>query len=85
MTRAVKLSERLAYLICPVLRDEIAALRSGNTKVVLENQKLMDQLKIERERLARVASDIPFELAAQLSKPAREAVFSGRLALRDKK
>lgn len=35
---------RLAYWICPTLKDEIDALRSGNTKVLLENAKLLDRL-----------------------------------------
>lgn len=40
----VSLRERVVYLVCPWLRDEIEALRSGNTKVVLENQRLLDEL-----------------------------------------
>jgi hypothetical protein len=32
----------LAFLVCPVLRDEVAALQSGNTKVALENGRLLD-------------------------------------------
>lgn len=35
---------RLAFIICPDLRNEIVALRSGNTKLVLENQRLLDEL-----------------------------------------
>lgn len=36
--------ERIAYFVCPVLKEEVAALRSGNTRVVLENQRLLDRL-----------------------------------------
>lgn len=32
----------LAFLVCPDLRDEVHALQSGNTKVVLENGRLLD-------------------------------------------
>lgn len=38
-----RMRERIAFFICPTLKDEIAALRSGNTKVVLENARLMDE------------------------------------------
>lgn len=38
------LRRRIAFRICPDLRDEIAALQSGNTKVVLENERLLDRL-----------------------------------------
>lgn len=31
--------------LCPDIRDEIAALQSGNTKVVLENAKLLDEIE----------------------------------------
>lgn len=34
----------LAFLICPELKDELEALRSGNTKVVLGNGRLMDEI-----------------------------------------
>lgn len=34
----------LAFIICPDLRDEVAALQSGNIKVVLENARLLDEL-----------------------------------------
>jgi hypothetical protein len=40
----LKLKKRAAFFICPVLKDEIEALRDGNTKVVLENRKLLDRL-----------------------------------------
>lgn len=39
----MSLRERLAYWVCPNLKDEIAALRDGNTRVVLENQRLLDE------------------------------------------
>lgn len=32
----------LALKICPYLLDELSALRSGNTKLILENARLMD-------------------------------------------
>lgn len=34
----------MAFWLCPALRDEIAALQSGNTKVVLENGRLLDEV-----------------------------------------
>lgn len=39
-----RLRERIAYWICPWLKAEIDALRDGNTKVVLENGRLLDRL-----------------------------------------
>ncbi len=36
---------KLAFYICPSLRDEVHALQSGNTKVVLENGRLLDRLQ----------------------------------------
>jgi len=47
------LRERLAYLICPWLKAEIDALRSGNTKVVLENQKLLDRVANQQLKEAK--------------------------------
>ena len=35
---------KLALWICPALKAELSALRSGNTRVVLENSKLLDTI-----------------------------------------
>lgn len=45
----------LALRICPYLLDELGALRTGNTKVVLENERLMDEL--DRYRALTSAKD----------------------------
>jgi hypothetical protein len=34
--------QRIAFWVCPDLKAEIDALRSGNTKIVLENARLLD-------------------------------------------
>ena len=36
--------EYIAYLVCPALKAEIKALRDGNTRIVLENQRLLDKI-----------------------------------------
>jgi len=41
---------RIAFLICPALRDELEALRSGNTKQVLANGRLLDDLQEMRRQ-----------------------------------
>lgn len=44
---------KIAFWICPVLKSEVAALQSGNTKVVLENGRLLDEIaayRLERMR-----------------------------------
>lgn len=42
---------RIALWICPELKDELAALRAGNTKCVLENGRLHDQIeRVAHER-----------------------------------
>lgn len=46
--------ERVALWVCPVLRDELAALRSGNTKLVLEREALLDMY--ERAMVKEAAS-----------------------------
>lgn len=46
--------QRIAFWICPDLKAEIDALRSGNTKVVLENARLLDAAgALAREDAAR--------------------------------
>lgn len=39
---------KIAFLICPELRAEIAALQDGNTKVILENARLLDEIEARR-------------------------------------
>lgn len=38
------MKRRLALFICPDLRADIEALQSGNTKCVLENRELLDEI-----------------------------------------
>lgn len=47
---------RLAFWICPDLRAEVRALQEGNTKVVLENERLLDQIEGMK---ARYSGEIP--------------------------
>lgn len=42
----------LAFWICPVLRDEITALQSGNVKCVLERDHLRDVIQQMSEPMA---------------------------------
>jgi hypothetical protein len=41
---------KIALWICPAIKSELDALRSGNTKIVLENGKLLDELERYRRR-----------------------------------
>jgi len=40
----MSICRRVAFLVCPDLREEVAALQDGNTKCVLENSRLLDCL-----------------------------------------
>ena len=53
----MNLRERIAYLVCPALKDEISALRGGNTKVVLENQRLLDAWIRSQRSVAELGVD----------------------------
>lgn len=81
MAGKMKMTVAIAFWICPSLRDEVNALRSGNTKVVLENQRLMDEVAHLKEAIPRAAADLPFSLVAELSKPAQRKIFAGRAHL----
>lgn len=69
----------IAYFVCPALRDELAALRDGNTRVVLENGRLLDKLaerprgraggaKGGRARAASLSPERRSEIASQAAK-----------------
>jgi hypothetical protein len=58
----MSLRERIAYFICPALRAEVESLRDGNTKVVLENQKLFDEIEALKHDLDRHLTLISSEL-----------------------
>lgn len=47
----------IALWICPALQDELDALRSGNTKAVLQNQCLMDELTADQVAYCRERVD----------------------------
>jgi hypothetical protein len=51
---------RLALWICPDLRDEIAALQSGNVKCVLEREHLREVLHSMSEPMADIGDGLRY-------------------------
>lgn len=56
---------RLAFWIYPDLREEVAALQSGNTNAVLENGRLLDRLAEADKRIGELF-DNRFNLTQKL-------------------
>ena len=68
--------ERLAYWIFQTLKAEVEALRDGNTKIVLENQRLLDRLS-EDDYI-----DLPESLTQYLPESARSEMADRRIRIR---
>jgi hypothetical protein len=60
----LSIRERIALLIAPSLCAELDALRSGNTKVVLENAMLLDEIEALKHDIERYITIATLELAS---------------------